>query len=271
MAEYDEDAADKFANFCFSLTRVSPTRAPVEDPALLQARTEPLWAGIRRVYFGEIESERHERVMDDLRDEIAELEENLRLPPSLGNPPRSPQRKRQKDDDDDPGFSGGSDGVSSSMRASSLTGSGTDVTVPSAPPGAAASRSKGGTSKSRGTSRSVQSVPENVSSDLVVPYPFLSDREAIIGSTFWDIDLEWCRVSGWGHYCRKFPVYFCHPEASVDMKRDEDFSSESEVLAWIKKSPARIPDDVARRPECHVPWPQPKLDLRACMRFVPPL
>jgi hypothetical protein len=78
-----KDAADKFASFCSSLTRMSPTRGPIEDPALLQARTEALWDGIRRVYFGETESERHERVMDDLRDEIAELEENLRLPPSL--------------------------------------------------------------------------------------------------------------------------------------------------------------------------------------------
>ncbi len=71
---------------------------------------------------------------------------------------------------------------------------------------------------------------------------------------FFDSELGWCIVSGWGYHdglLGPHPLYFYVPESSTDVKRDEVYSSESEVLSWIGLSPARIPtvpdEDSTRR------------------------
>jgi hypothetical protein len=82
MMVYDDDSAFQLVRFRLSL-RVVPVHLGGPDPALIRIRTANLWAGLRRVYFGEQEDERaipvpelsHEQTMDNLRQEIAELEE----------------------------------------------------------------------------------------------------------------------------------------------------------------------------------------------------
>jgi hypothetical protein len=82
MMAYDGDAAFQLVRFRQSL-RVVPAHLGGPDPALLRVRTANLWEGLRRVYFGEQEAEpvvpvpelTHEQVMNNLRQEIAELEE----------------------------------------------------------------------------------------------------------------------------------------------------------------------------------------------------
>jgi hypothetical protein len=71
-----------------------------------EARTNALWEGYRRVYFGELEPEpSHERVMDRLRTKIGDLQRRAtraRLAVREGDeaaPPLLPRR----DDDDGPG------------------------------------------------------------------------------------------------------------------------------------------------------------------------
>ncbi len=75
---------------------------------------------------------------------------------------------------------------------------------------------------------------------------FLSDPDIVVGSEFFDSELGWCDVTGWGIYTGpppgRYPSYFYVPKESTDRVRDELFSSEQEVLAWIQTSPARIPD-----------------------------
>ncbi len=110
MMVYDRDSADLLFDFRSSLQVVPSLPTQVEeDPALIRNRTAALWAGLRRVYFGEKETEpsrqapelTHEEVMDNLRREIAEIEERLRLR-------RSPDSERpilplpRDDDSDDP-------------------------------------------------------------------------------------------------------------------------------------------------------------------------
>jgi hypothetical protein len=82
MMAYDGDSAFQLVRFRLSL-RVVPAHLGGPDPALIRIRTANLWAGLRRVYFGEQEAESvvsvpelsHAQVMVNLRREIAELEE----------------------------------------------------------------------------------------------------------------------------------------------------------------------------------------------------
>jgi hypothetical protein len=82
MLNFDGDSAFQLVRFRLSL-RVVPMHLGGPDPALMRIRTANLWAGLRRVYFGEQEEEHvapipaltHEQVMSNLRREIAELEE----------------------------------------------------------------------------------------------------------------------------------------------------------------------------------------------------
>jgi hypothetical protein len=86
LMTYDGDAAFRLLDFRSSL-RVVPEQVggPITDPALLRNRTDNLWEGLRRIYFGEREREEiarepelsHQQVMDNLREEIAELEGRL--------------------------------------------------------------------------------------------------------------------------------------------------------------------------------------------------
>ncbi len=79
--------------------------------------------------------------------------------------------------------------------------------------------------------------------DPPILIPFISDRNAIVGTAFSNSDLGWCIVSGWGYHNKIHPIFFYAPELSSDVKRDESHSSESEVLAWILTSPIRSPVD----------------------------
>ncbi len=58
MRQYDEDSAHLLLDFRSSLHVVPSTSTHLEeDPSLMSRRTEELWAGLRRVYFGEKEPE----------------------------------------------------------------------------------------------------------------------------------------------------------------------------------------------------------------------
>jgi hypothetical protein len=112
LQRYDRDAADLLVDFRSSLWVVPSWNSQEEriNPALIQNRTETLWEGWRRVYFGEKEPEpshqdrelTHEEVMANLRREIAEVEERLRMrrpPPDSGR--GIPPLPRDDDDDSD--------------------------------------------------------------------------------------------------------------------------------------------------------------------------
>jgi hypothetical protein len=110
MMQHDSDAARLLVHFRGSLTVIPETLSVdrVEDPNLRTNRTEALWAGLRRVYFGETEQappdipEREltrEEVVENLRKEIERLVEQLgrrNRPVDLGRP-LPPYR----DDDED--------------------------------------------------------------------------------------------------------------------------------------------------------------------------
>ena len=83
MQRHDRDAADLLQDFRSSL-RVIPSWNDEEErvnPALIRSRTEGLWEGLRRVYFGQkesvplqpVEEQSHEEVMANLRAEIASV------------------------------------------------------------------------------------------------------------------------------------------------------------------------------------------------------
>jgi hypothetical protein len=111
LLQYDRDSADLLAAFRSSLHVVPSWNTQQErvNPALIQNRTAALWEGLRRVYFGEKESEpslrdqelSQEEVMANLRREIEEIEEPLRRrrPP----PDSSPGLHHMPRDDDDDG------------------------------------------------------------------------------------------------------------------------------------------------------------------------
>ena len=111
LQRYDGDSAAMLVDFRSSLTVVPSWNVQQEriNPALMQNRTAALWEGLRRVYFGEKELEpsrddlelSHEEVMDNLRREIAEVEERLRTrrpPPDSGRD--IPPLPRDHDDDE---------------------------------------------------------------------------------------------------------------------------------------------------------------------------
>ncbi len=87
---------------------------------------------------------------------------------------------------------------------------------------------------------------EDFSTDQAASALFLSDPEVIVGSHFFDSELGWCEVTGWGVYTGPppgtYPSYFYVPEVAADRERAEQFSSEQEVLSWIRTSPDRALD-----------------------------
>jgi hypothetical protein len=98
MMLYDKDSADLLFDFRSSLQVVSspPNQLGELGEEQRRQRTEDLWTGLRRVYFGEKEPASshsgreltHEEVIGNLRREIAEIEERLRLrrPPDSDRP-----------------------------------------------------------------------------------------------------------------------------------------------------------------------------------------
>ena len=82
----------------------------------------------------------------------------------------------------------------------------------------------------------------------IPPFEFLSDRSSVVGRSFLDPELGWCLVSGWGYYDGLYPTYFYHPECSTDVRANQEFSSEYEVLSWLALSPDRVPDEPATPP-----------------------
>ncbi len=115
MMIYDGDAAFMLVRFRESL-RVIPAHLGGPDPALIRIRTANLWEGLRRVYFGEQEVEpvapvpalTHEQVMNNLRQEIAELEERKERAQrrsrgaDSGRPPSILSREDEEDDSPPP-------------------------------------------------------------------------------------------------------------------------------------------------------------------------
>ncbi len=107
---FDGDAAFQLVSFRSTL-RVVPEQldGPTSDPALRQNRTDNLWEGLRRIYFGEQECEQvalgpklsHQQIMENLRKEIAELEGRVarrRFPADSGPPPLPARREDDNDD-----------------------------------------------------------------------------------------------------------------------------------------------------------------------------
>jgi hypothetical protein len=108
MMQFDVDLANQLVEFRASLS-VIPPPAGGFDPALTQpreARTNALWEGYRRVFFGEVEREpSHEQVMDRLRIEIADLEQRAARARSARrdvDPPSSLVAHRDDDGEDPP-------------------------------------------------------------------------------------------------------------------------------------------------------------------------
>ena len=120
MLRHDRDASDLLLDFRSSL-RVIPSWNVEEErinPALINSRTEALWEGLRRVYFGQreaeplpqVEEQSHDEIMANLREEIASVDERLRLHDRsrLGRlPPESgrylpPLPREDEDDEGDP-------------------------------------------------------------------------------------------------------------------------------------------------------------------------
>ncbi len=71
-----------------------------------EARTNALWEGYRRIYFGELEAEpSHKQVMERLRTEVGDLQrraERARLSVREGEAPFPPVLPRRDDDDEPP-------------------------------------------------------------------------------------------------------------------------------------------------------------------------
>jgi hypothetical protein len=119
MMVFDGDAAFQLVRFRSSL-RVVPERLGGPDPALIHIRTANLWEGLRRMYFGEQEAEyvvpvpepSHEQIMNNLRQEIAELEERKERAErrsrafDSGRPSNSLRREDEEDDPFPDGQSG---------------------------------------------------------------------------------------------------------------------------------------------------------------------
>jgi hypothetical protein len=112
MLVYDGDAAFQLVRFRQSL-RVVPANLGGPDPALIRIRTANLWEGLRRVYFGERETESvapipaltHEQIMNQLRQEIAELEERKEQAERRGrafDSGRPSSFRLPEDEEDDP-------------------------------------------------------------------------------------------------------------------------------------------------------------------------
>jgi hypothetical protein len=56
------------------------------------------------------------------------------------------------------------------------------------------------------------------------------------GTIFYDDDLEWCKITGWGVECGTTLVYYS-PVSAKDPTTDEHHSSLADVLSWIRNSP----------------------------------
>ncbi len=56
------------------------------------------------------------------------------------------------------------------------------------------------------------------------------------GTLFYDDELDWCRVTGWGAECGTMLVYYA-PVTAIDPTLDEHHASLRDVLIWIKDSP----------------------------------
>ncbi len=87
---------------------------------------------------------------------------------------------------------------------------------------------------------------EGFADDKAASDLFLSDPGVIVGSQFFDSELGWCEVTGWGVYTGpppgRYPSYFYVPEVTTGREQIEQFSSEQEVLSWIRSAPDRAPD-----------------------------
>jgi hypothetical protein len=124
MVIFDDDSALQLARFRSSL-RIVPKSLGGPDFVLVQERTDVLWEGLRRVYFGTQEIEpvaperpeiSHEQSMANLRREIARLEEKAaRQRQEIAELERRAERRRRaaysgrlplpvqrEDDNDDP-------------------------------------------------------------------------------------------------------------------------------------------------------------------------
>ncbi len=110
LMRFDADQAQELFFFRSSLFLIPPPPGGLDPSQILrrEARTNALWEGYRRVYFGELESEpSHERVMDRLRTEIGDLQRRAtraRLAVREGDVAFLPLTPRRDDDDgpDDP-------------------------------------------------------------------------------------------------------------------------------------------------------------------------
>jgi hypothetical protein len=108
IMQFDIDLANQLVDFRASLSVVPPPPGGL-TPAMTQARearTNALWEGYRRLFFGEVEPEpSHEQVMDRLRLEIADLEQRAAKARSArreGDPPFSLGAHRDDDDANPP-------------------------------------------------------------------------------------------------------------------------------------------------------------------------
>ncbi len=110
LQRFDRDAADLLVSFRSSL-RVVPSWNSQEErvnPVLIQSRTEALWEGLRRVYFGKKEPEPSRQDQDPFREEnmanrrreIAEFRRHR--PPSDSGRDIPPLPRDHDDDSDDP-------------------------------------------------------------------------------------------------------------------------------------------------------------------------
>ena len=59
-------------------------------------------------------------------------------------------------------------------------------------------------------------------------------KDAVI--LFYDSELDWCRINGWGVECGSTIVYYA-PVMTLESMKDEHHASLAEVLSWIKNSP----------------------------------
>jgi hypothetical protein len=97
-----------------------------------------------------------------------------------------------------------------------------------------------------GEIRPIEPVPDPVIYEPMTPEvdPDASELAAYIGTRFYDRELGFCTITGWG-FSHGVAVLFYVPEDSTDHQKDEQFSSLPEVLAWMKACPiSQIPDDL---------------------------
>jgi hypothetical protein len=264
LQDFDREAAVKKMIFRASL-RTAPGTGPdvaedAQSASLREQRTADLWEGLRRVYFNEnetpalpieglnresgaiVDSSRQEELCQEITDL---LEERNRLRAAIdaelqrrsrssrpGEPvPSSLPFRRNFDDPDSGGMPPGSDTVGV-FRQDDHEWDQKDESA-----GDASVDEDGGNNGD-----SSQNVPP--------PFEFLSDRSSVVGRSFLDSELGWCLVSGWGYFDELYPTYFYHPERSTDIRADQEFSPESEVLSWLALSPDRVPDQPSTPPLC---------------------